>query len=526
MGTVPDAVAAAIAHQQAGRLQEAEQIYRQILAVDPNNAGVWHLLGAVAYQTGKFDVAAEVIGRAVQLAPRDASMHNSLGAALEAQGKLDDAAASLRRALELEPGLAVAHYNLGNVCRGRGHFDEAIACYRRALDLRPGYAEAYNNLGVALNSLGHESEAAQWYRRALDVQPNYAEAHTNLGLALYNAGNLVDAAWHYRRAIELRPDYAWAHWNRSLLLLLTGDLEHGWSEYEWRWQARLPLREFERPKWTGDSLAGRTILLHAEQGLGDTLQFFRYAALVKGRGAKVILECQPVLEKLLAGCPGVDRLVAAGEQLPPFDVHAPLLSLPGILKTSMASIPANVPYVFADDALIALWRDTLDTGQRFRIGINWHGRPGRGHWRERDIPLECFASLGQVPNVQLISLQRGEGQLQLPRSGLPIIDLGEDVDTVHGAFMDSAAIMRNLDLVITSDTSVPHLAGALGVPVWVALPFVPDWRWLLDRSDSPWYPTMRLFRQKSPGDWTSVFQEMSAALQGRLDSEGGKEVGS
>jgi hypothetical protein len=299
-----------------------------------------------------------------------------------------------------------------------------------------------------------------------------------------------------------------------MLLLLTGDFEPGWREYEWRWKTtRFPPRNFRQPVWCGEPLEGRAILLHTEQGLGDALQFIRYAPLVKRFGGTVFVECEKPLWKLLSRCPGIEQLIVAGEEVPPFDVYAPLLSLPGILKTTMASIPANVPYVFADNALITLWRDRLGGGRLFRIGINWHGRTGRGYWRERDIPIECFAALSRVPNVQLVSLQRGEGEHELARSGIPIIDLSDEVDTVHGAFMDTAAIMTNLDLVITSDTSIPHLAGALGVPVWLALPFVPDWRWLLDRSDSPWYPTMRLFRQGRAGDWSDVFSQIETAVR-------------
>jgi hypothetical protein len=256
-------------------------------------------------------------------------------------------------------------------------------------------------------------------------------------------------------------------------------------------------------------------LLWAEQGLGDTLQFIRFAPLVKKRGATVFFECQRALRSVLAGCPGVDRLIPRGSPLPPFDFHAPLLSVPRLVETTLATIPADVPYLVADPNLVALWREKLSSAGEFRIGINWQGRVGPHASPQRDIPLEHFRRLAALPGVCLISLQKGAGrEAWADRSSQPwILDPGDHVDEAHGAFTDTAAIMRNLDLIVTSDTSIPHLAGALGAWVWIALPFDADWRWLLGRSDTPWYPTMRLFRQPQPGDWNSVFTAIEAALQ-------------
>jgi hypothetical protein len=292
-------------------------------------------------------------------------------------------------------------------------------------------------------------------------------------------------------------------------------------------------QRFDEPKWDGQALEGRAILLHAErgQGFGDMIQMVRYAAVVKklNPAATVVMRCQRPLVRMLASCAGIDRLVADGDALPPFDVQSPLLSLPGIFGTEVKTIPADMPYVFAEQELVEEWRERLaeagadakdphpnplpvgEGSRSMRIGIQWHGRTTNG---QRDIPLECFRSLTDLPGLHFISLQpSAKEELAAARQkGLNVVELGDDVDTAHGAFMDTAAIMMNLDLVISSDTSVAHLAGALGVAVWVALPFVPDWRWLLDRSDSPWYPTMRLFRQKSVGDWHRVFEDIRAAL--------------
>jgi hypothetical protein len=315
--------------------------------------------------------------------------------------------------------------------------------------------------------------------------------------------------------LELKPDYADAHLNRAVAWLLAGDWQRGWPEYQWRWRTKhLIPRRFPQPAWAGEPLTGKAILLHAEQGLGDTIQFVRYASLVKQHDATVIMECPKPLLALLEGCAGVDQLVGQGDDLPAFDVHAPLLSVPGILNTSLETIPARIPYLFARPLLLEQWRRTLIGLDGFKIGITWQGSPKFRGDCFRSIPLRCFAPLARIPGVRLISLQKGAGAEQLAEvQGLfSVAELGSRLPD----FIDTAAVMKNLDLVITSDTGPAHLAGALGVPVWVALSFAPDWRWLLDRSDSPWYPTMRLFRQTELGHWPAVFEEIAGALRERL----------
>jgi tetratricopeptide (TPR) repeat protein len=654
MASVHEIFDAAVGQHQAGRLEEADAFYRQVLEVDPNHAGAWHLRGVLASQIGQNAIgirsieralllqpdyvqahnnlglifqregqqedAAACFRRAIELNPSFAAAHDNLGVALAALGQLDEAIRWHRRAVELNPAIAEAHNNLGVALHHKGDLDTAIVCFRRAVELRSNYAEAENNLGLALRSQGQSNaaiecfrralaihpgfatafnhlgsamedagrvdEAIAAYRRAIELQPTFAEAYANLGNALKERGVFEDAMDCYQRAIqlkpdvaefhsnfgnifkeqrkfddaiaayrralelepdlrvalgnlgvayqdkgsfeqaiacyqrtlELNPDHADARVNQSTLLLLLGDLERGWSEYEWRWKRKeLNDRQFPQRRWDGSPLGSRTILLHAEQGFGDTFQFIRYAALVKQQNptATVIVECQRQLVQLLARCPGIDYLIASGDKLPPFDVHSPLLSLPRIFQTALNTIPANVPYLFANDALVEYWHNCLNRYEGLRIGVNWHGREGRKTAWHRDLPFGEIASLAEIPRVRLISLQKGAGQRELAVSPgrWPIADFGDDLDTSHGAFMDTAAIMMNLDLVITSDTSIAHLAGALGVPVWVALPFVPDWRWLLDRSDSPWYPTMRLFRQKHADDWQEVFDNITAALK-------------
>src|SRR5262245_14015016 len=368
-----------------------------------------------------------------------------------------------------------------------------------------------------------DEQAMACYRRALELKPTYAEAHNHLGNLLQQQGQLEQAEMHYQRALEFKPNYGEAHFNQSLLMLLSGQFQDGWREYEWRWKAgQVPERRFSQPRWDGRSLGDRPILLYAEQGLGDTIQFARYAALVKSRRANVWLECPASLVPLMATCHGVARVIGYGVELPPFEVQAPLLSLPGIFGTTLETIPAEVPYLFADPAIVEEWRSKLQHIRGYRVGINWHGRGTQHVLRERHIELDFFALLAQVPGVQLISLQHGEGRKEMRTVGerFALIDPGDDFDSTRGAFMDTAAMMMNLDLVITSDTAIAHLAGALGVSVWVALPIMADWRWLLDREDSPWYPTMRLFRQRKAGDWRSVFQDIHTALRNRLGERG------
>ena len=617
MATISEALAIAIQHHQAGRLQAAEQIYRQILAVEPSHADAVHLLGVMASQRGEHELAVQHIARAIglkgnvaafhnnlgeacralhrtaeaiacyrralELKPDYADAHNNLGIALTDQEKLDEAIACFRRAVQLKPGYAEAHNNLGNALKDQGKPDEAIACYRRALELKPDYAdahvnlaivlnargkpheaaaccrralelkpdfvEAHDNLGAALQHRGEPDEAAACYRRALELKPDFAEAHNHLGTALYDLGKLDEAIDAYRRvlelkphdaeprnnlgnalrgqgklpeamacydrAIELKPDFADAHWNRSLALLAAGDWQAGWPEYQWRRQTRdfIP-RPFLQPLWNGEPLTGKTILLHAEQGLGDTIQFIRYAPLVKQRGATVVVACQEPLVRLLEGCAGIDQLVAHIEDIRAFDVHASLMSVPGILKTSLETIPAKVPYLIPRPELVEQWRTRLTDLDGLRVGITWQGNPAFRGDRFRSIPLGRFAPLAQIRGVRWISLQKGVGSQQLAevRERFPVVDLGSRLQD----FTDTAAVMKNLDLVITSDTAAAHLAGALGVPVWVALSFAADWRWLLDRSDSPWYPTMRLFRQRERGNWQAVFEAIEKALSERL----------
>jgi Flp pilus assembly protein TadD len=484
MTTIVELLNQGLRHHQNGNLAQAESLYRQVLRTDPLNTDALHLLGNLAYQAGHHEAALQL----------------------------------LRQALRLRPNFVEAHYNLGNVLRVQGHLKEAAACYREAVRLRPDLAAAQGNLGCVLTELGELDEAVVHCSAAVRLQPRAAEAHSNLGSALAYLGALEEAAACFAEAVRLNPNYAIAHKHLGAYRLLKGDFERGWPEYEWRLHCRQgPMRTFNQPSWNGTNLAERTILLHAEQGLGDTLQFIRYAPLVKQLGGKVLFECPPELVRIVQSCAGIDRIIPLGQSLPAFDCQLPLLSLPHVLKTTMATVPASVPYLRAEPALMAQWRQELSGYAGFKIGIVWQGNPRYGQldcrnanqWRS--IPLAQFAPIADIPGVKLFSLQKGPGTEQLAQwpPPVPIVDLESRLLD----FMDTAAVMMNLDLIITSDTSVPHLAGALGLPVWTVLQLVPDWRWLLERSDCPWYPTMRLFRQTKAGDWAEVFQRIATEIR-------------
>jgi Flp pilus assembly protein TadD len=523
MASIVEMLPIALQAHSAGYLNQAEQIYQQILEADPGHAEAHHMLGVLAYQTGRFDLACRSIQNAIALNPSAGAYHSNLGLAQEALGDIS----------------------------------AAIAAYKHALQIQPNHAEAYNNLANALLRKDMVDEAIAAFQKALQIRPTFAEVHYNLGNVYEGQQRFDEALTCYQETIRLLPSSAplapVVRWNHALLRLLVGDFEQGWPEYEWRCaQPGVAQRFFDQPRWDGTTVQGRTILLFVEQGLGDTLLFIRFANEISNRGAKVIVECQPSLMPLLAGVAGIDRLVAQGTTLPSYDLQAPLLSVPGILHTNRSSIPSAVPYLRASPKLRDHWRGKLsgvrttpssdighrtsdsghffDFGQRtsnfgsiLRVGIAWQGSPTFPRDRQRSIHLKHFARLTQVPGIELISLQKGPGVEQLRALPLtsdfghrtpdsPVIDLGSDLDEASGAFMDTAAIMESLDLVISSDTSIPHLAGALAIPVWVALSWIPDWRWLLEREDSPWYPTIRLFRQTRRGLWEDVFDRIAHEL--------------
>jgi len=462
-------------------------------------------------QAGRFAEAAAAYRRALALDRTAAKTHNNLAVALAEQRRFGSALAHYREAVRLDPDYAYAHFNFGNAYRELGRYADAVSAYERALKLSPGWAAALLNCGLALASLGEQAAAEASYREALAARTDYPEAHNNLGLALQIQGHLDEAMQHFDRALELAPNFANAHSNRAQLNLLRGDLRSGWPEYEWRW--RLPgvsLSPLAIPIWDGSPLAGRSLLLRAEQGFGDTIQFVRFASLLEQAGVFVIVECQPTLVSLIARVPGVRQTMTRGAGIGRCDVQVALASLPHLLGiTEISAIPAPQSYLQADPRLVAQWRERLASGDAKRVGIAWKGSSGHPQDCHRSIPVDQFANLATIPGVKLVSLQAG---VQAPANLHAAQPLAAPSEEQPLSWEETAAIVANLDLVITCDTSIAHLAGALGVPVWIALPLVPDWRWLLEREDSPWYPNTRLFRQTQLDDWAEVFKRIAAEL--------------
>jgi len=423
-------------------------------------------------------------------------------------GRLGDAEGVYRQILRHDPRHPQALHGLGKIAYEADQLDAAIQLFGKALAQRPEYDECYTSLGNALREKGDVEGAVAAYRRAAEIQPGYPAVHNNLGNALKDLGEVDGAVAEYQLALAMRPDFADARLNLGMALLLRGDFAEGWAAYESRREIRdLP---FTQPRWDGSELNGRRILLHCRQGLGDVIQFVRFASILAERGGRVILSCRPELRRWLQGQCGIRQTVLPTDPLPEFDVHCPLLSLPHVLGTTLQTLPAKAPYLSVDPELLRSWAERVD--QRpggLRVGLTWACNPLPRRNRKRTIGLPNMAPLSKVPGVRFFSLQKGPhaADAKTPNDFDPI-DWSDDLYD----FADTAALVANLDLVITCDTSVAHVAGALGVPVWVGVPFPGDWRWLMNRSDSPWYPTMRLFRQPRPGDWPAVINDMARQL--------------
>jgi len=514
----------AAADQQAGRLQPAEAACREILAMESTHAPTLHLMALIALQMRRLDAAAQFASRAIIAKPVVPRYHLTLGVILCGLYRLTDAEKSVRTALKLRPDLAEAHNTLGRVLFTRCRPVEAEAAIREAIRLRPEFPEAHSSLGFVLFDLRRVIESEVSHREALRQRPEFYEALNGIGMALAEQRRFTEAEAAWRHAIRLQPDCPDAHHNRAIALLLTGRLAEGWSEYEWR--GKTPLleklqRTFTAPRWEGEPLGDRVLFVHAEQGLGDTLQFCRYLPLLTA-APRVIFEVQPPLLRLLSRLPGpatvIARNDAAGDKaLPAFDVQCPLLGLPRLFGTTLETIPARVPYLSADPAEVDAWRQRLAALPGLRVGLVWSGEP-RPRMptfammdTRRSLALAALAPLGEVTGVSFVSLQKGVAAAQAanPPAGMHLTDVTAELHDMAA----TAALIETLDLVISVDTAVAHLAGALGKPVWLLNRFDTCWRWLLDREDSPWYPTLRQFRQTTAGDWQDVIARLTAALQ-------------
>jgi tetratricopeptide (TPR) repeat protein len=537
---------ALVLHQQ-GRLDEAEKLYTRVLKAQRDNFDALHLLGMLNHQRGKTGEAYRLLSAALKSQPRSPDALSNFALVLHALKRSDEALAALDKALASAPGHLDALNNRGNLLldlgrpaeaisafdavlekeprhlqarinRGNaravlGETEQALADYDAALAMAPGHPLALFNRGNALRAAGREADAIASYDGTLAALPNHVGAWTNRGLAQAALNRHADALASYRRALEIAPDNADLHFNAALSLLTNGDYARGFVEYEWRWKRAgiVPRKDLRKPLWLGETpLAGKTILLHAEQGLGDTLMLARYVPLLARSGAKVALQAQPELKTLLSGLGGVSVVVALGQPLPPVDLHCPLLSLPLACKTDLSNVPASIPYLHASPAKIETWRPRLESLSSLRVALAWSGRATHVNDRNRSLTLTQLQPLLSLDAVSFVSVQRDlrPADTEALSSHSHIVHLGDQLTD----FADTTAVLALVDLVICVDTSVAHLAGALGRPTWVMLPFQPDWRWTLDREHSPWYPATRLFRQPTAGDWTSVVARVREEL--------------
>ena len=586
MNDASEILKAAIQNHQAGNLQEAEQLYSQVLKENPDHPLALHSLGIVAHQKGQNDIASDLIEKVILSNPQVPQFYNTQGLVFEALDKIDAAICSYEKAISLNPDFAEAYLNLAIAFQSKGDFaaavekckqiislfgdlanvynimgyslqqqeklEEAIESYQKAIQLEPDFVEAYNQIGVILNTQEKYAQATENCKKALELDADYAEAHNNLGVALngcekyaeamesyqkaigldsdyaqayYNMGNCLrnqnrceESIAIYKKAIQINPDYAEAHWNLSHSLLLTGNFSQGWDEYAWRRKPELKIitypHKYEQPYWNGSSFKGKRLLVHYEQGFGDNLLFIRYLPMVKQRGGTVILEAREPLFKLFKQIDGVDEFVrACPEGNAPdieFDLHTSPLDMPGIFGTTLETIPCKIPYLHAEPAPTAYWRTRVDP-EYFKVGLVWAGSDLYGNNQNRSCRLEHFAPLAKIEGVKLYGLQKGNAAKQVEElsSDMEVIGLGEEFED----FTNTAGAIENMDLVISVDTSVLHLAGAMGKNVWALIAFEPEWRWMLDRQESPWYPTMRLFRQKKRQDWDELFGRVGEQLE-------------
>lgn len=532
--------------RQRGDLESARIWMEKALQFGPSSAQVNHDLGLIRFELGRIEEAIRFYRRALEIKPDFPEAHYNLGNAYYAAKRADEAVNAYSSAIAQQPSMADAYYNLGLLAQEEGEIERAISLYEAVIRLEPVHTNAMLNLGLALKDTARLNEAERCFRRLLNhdathyrarvnlasvltskgeldaaetlclevlsSEPNLAEAWLNLGVIRQALGEIPSAIESFERSLALKPDYADARYNLGIAQLLSGNLEFGWMNYEARWLSNVPVfakRPFSMPLWKGEDLKGRTLLVHSEQGYGDTIQFVRFPAVAAGLGARIVLECPDSLARLLKTVPGIARVVPTGEQLPDCDFHLPLMSFPFCLKTTLETIPNDIPYLGVPDATEI--STPARSKSRIKVGLAWAGNPSHGADRARSIPYGELWPLWSCSGAQFYSLQVGVANQagNREKKRMPIIDL----ETQLVDFAHTAAAIQKMDLVICVDTAVAHLSGALGKPVWILLPFAPDWRWLTERTTSPWYPQARLFRQRKRGDWSFVINEAAAALR-------------
>jgi len=504
-------IAEAFARFQEGRLADAETICNAILTAQPEDFDSLHLLGLLRHRQGRNAEALRLVAAVLRRAPRSAEVLSNYGLILSALKRHAEALACFEDALASDAGHLLALKNRAASLKSLGRHDEALAAFATVHAARPDDIDVLNECGGLLVRLGQIEAALACYDRALTLAPQVAELQVNKGSALAAAGRFMDALACFNAAIAIDPQCAEAHHRASLIRLRSGDFKNGWRDYEWRWRTQWApqVRRVNAPLWRGEPIAGKTILLLAEQGYGDTIQFVRYVPMVAARGARVILDVPPPLQEIALGMDGVAAVLRTDAPAPRVDYQCPFMTLPLAFATELATIPANVPYIQPSPELVAEWRDRLPQTGRPRIGLCWAGSGAHLNDHNRSIALSRFAEILSLPDLHFISVQRdadAEAQTILQRHG--VVELGQDFES----FSDTAAVLAELDVLISVDTAVAHLAGALGNAVALLLPYPAEWRWLTDRADSPWYPTMRLFRQTVAGDWDAPLARLRKEL--------------
>lgn len=479
------------------------------------NADSLYKSGLSAYQKNDFNTALQLVLEAIKIDSSVPEYYNTFGVILSQAGREQAAIKAYRKAIELNNNYEMAHNNLGNSLQKQNKYDESIQYYARAIKLKPDYAEAYNNIAAALYKLGNFKEAIENCKKAIRLKQDYAEAYNTLAAALQSEQRFEEAIESYSKTVKYAPEYAEAYYSRGMLYLAQGNFAKGWHDYQWRLKTqktKLTLR-YDKPWWQGENFQGKTLLVQAEQGFGDSMQFVRYLPMVKERGGTVIFAEKPELVGLLKNLEGIDDLVdikKVAQGNVDYDLYVTLLSLPMFFATNMDNIPAAIPYLFAENSKLAYWQDKIKT-DAFKVGITWAGNPTHGNDRNRSCTLKSFTRLADIKNVKLFSLQKGTAVEQINdwSADVELINIGQEFED----FTDTAAAIENMDMIISVDTSVIHLAGAMGKNAILLLPHEPDWRWMLNRENTPWYPTITLLRQKQYGNWDGVFQRVAEQLK-------------
>lgn len=514
----------AVQQHQQGHVTQARQAYIAYLNKEPQNFDARHLLGVTYLQSGDYPVALENIQAALQINPNNAAAYSNLGRVLHETQRYEEALASYDKAIQLKPDFAEAHYNKGNTLRELKRADEAIAAYELAIQHKSHYAEAYQNLGVIAHEQRHLEQAIALYGKTIAIKPTHAEAHSNRGVALKALHRIDEALRSFDLSISINPQYAQAYWNKAITLLLDGQYEKGWQLFEWGWAAkqRGAQRHTDHPLWTGlQPLKNKTILLHAEQGYGDAIQFCRYAKSVSALGAKVVLEVPSPLVELCQQLEGVHAVIATGQPIADIDFQCPLMTLPMAFKTTLATIPSEAAYLRADTTTATHWKNKLSAFTHKKVGLVWNGgfRPHQPElWllnSERNITLEGMAQVLQHADIDFFSLQKGdpaESEIRGREKELWPQGNFHNFTAELKTFSDTAALIEQLDLVISVDTSTAHLAAAMGKPVWLLNRADGCWRWLIDVDDSPWYPSVHLYRQGQDRNWAPVLKQVALDL--------------